>query len=1772
MRTKINIDFDVLKKEFDELNELRKERDEFLEIRKENNYISLRILETNKEIAILKDTFGELFSYRDNYKCKIDFDTKELEVFTSTSLHTHTEYSILDGANRTKDLAKKYEYSGAITDHGVMYGFIDFYKKMKAVYKKPIIGFEAYTESIDGEANKNHLILLAKNDIGLKNVMKLCSLGNMHPTTTFPSRPIISYKELEEHHDGVIVLSACIAGEVPKMIVENNEEKLKKVITFFKNTFGEDYYFEIQRHITKEYVENVIHEENLAVDVEAAVDSYHNLTKDAFIHKYSRHLYRNIELYVKEPVVNERIISLSKEYGIKVLATTDAHYLNADDAYMHEALLCNNTKKTLNDPDRFRFAGTNYHVNTCSEMEKLFYDLPEVLINTLEVEDKCNVEIEFGNYKLPNFPIPDGYTDKTYLEKLVWDGFYERFGKNVEEFKNIVCESDTETAEKMYEERKERIRFELDTVFRMGYQGYFFIVWDYVQYAKTHGIFVGAGRGCVNADTLLYTETGLKRICDVEVGEKVYTHDGTLKTVKDTHKYPTVKGEKLIKPRVYYGDKFGNAYTENHKILAVKTLKETDNHKLVQGYKFQSSITVNPEWINAKDLEVGDLLVVPRFNIKKNENITKIDLAKYADERYEVKENVIIEKLLPNTFNKYSIRSIVNNTKLTKESVSKILYGGIVKDKTIKKLSDYLMTLNLTIEEWRNEYFRWQTSSYREINRYLTIDKNLMFILGLMTGDGWVRRRCGEVGVCFHIGEDTNDILKKLNTVFDIKFNATKIHEKSQNVIQYRASNTLIKKFLLDFWKGYDYTSKTKTFPNWIFDLDENLKMSFIEGLWYADGSHKNKSSYCSTSWTLICKLKTLLTSLNIPNGLEFRPAHYSENANAKNSSDSWKIVIPHNFISSKKQFFETTTDYVLKRIYRIEEETADYVYDITVEENHSYVTSNFVAHNSGAGSLVLYCLHITEQLDPIKHDLLFARFLNPDRVSMPDIDLDFEFEYRENVIDYCRRFYGKECVSRIITFGTMAAKVAVRDMARVMGYDHGFADSIAKLIPAEPKMTLKKAFNEPDFDAIYHSNVDARKIIDLAMKVEGLVRNTSQHACGVIISSDDISKFCPMTLATDKETGITALTTQITMTECEEIGLLKFDFLGLRTESVIKESLADIKKLYDLDLGNYDIPVNDVKVYENLAKGNTAGVFQLESDGMTSVISQLYQDVPERIEHMTEEECEKFGEELFERLTAGISLYRPGPLDEIPHYIEGMLNSEKVVYDTPKLESILKSTYGVLVYQEEVMLAVQVLAGFSAGQADTIRKAMGKKKQEILDEYKPYFIEGSGNKLDSHTNKPLNIKGCIANGIDRETAEKIWDKMNSFAKYAFNKSHGAAYAVVSAQTAWLAYYYPVIFLKANLNVYISNADKLKMYLSFCTRSGIKMLPPSVNHSQELFSLNEDGTAIVFGLKGVKGLDKVSKKIIEERNTRGLFTSLEDFINRMLKYQKVNIGNIQALIYVGALDEFNGTRKEKIDKLEDILDVQKVVSKSNQCTIFDIAEEFEIVNLKDLYTFTLSNNEEFDKETLLDKENEYSGFYISGHPLDDYKMILDHADLQHISSLVTDENAEMYKKQFLKVGGMITDIEKKNTKKGGFLYTFTLKDMTGDIRCVCFEDNYKKNGHKIKEKEKAVIYGKFDINDFGPQLVVDTITSLSSVSENIVAVNLFSDYDLQTARSQYIKLSQLVPKDIGDVKLNFIRNQVVQPGIHKGKMSLQFFSELQNIFGENSCKLIYKSK
>jgi DNA polymerase III subunit alpha len=824
-----------------------------VELKEDSLVFSLNGIEVNTvEAGEAKETFKR----RKKLKAVVK-EIVENELLTQiihwADLHRHSGFSLLRATSRIEDMVEKTEYAGALTDYGAMFGIVDYYKKMKKAGKKPILGFEAFTESINGEKNANHLVLLAMNYKGLKNLFKLTSLGFEN---VYHEKPHLSYEMLRKYSEGVIATSAGLNGEIPRRLLEDDYEGAKRVALELAHIFGkENFYIEIQRHGIEE-----------------------------------------------EDIVNPQLIQLARELDLKIVGTTDSHYTNKKDAKDHEILLCLHDKTTLDDDNRTVFPGEGYHIHTVDEIEELFADIPEALDNTLEIAEKCNVELELGKVNMPHFKVPAPYKDESaYFQYLCWKGFEERF-KGTEKFNS--------------EEYRERLQFEMDTINRMGFPGYFLIVWDFVDFAKRRGILVGPGRG-------------------------------------------------------------------------------------------------------------------------------------------------------------------------------------------------------------------------------------------------------------------------------------------------------------------------------------------------------------------------------------------------------------------------------------------------------------------SACGSLVAYVLRITE-VDPIEYGLLFERFLNVDRISMPDIDIDFEDKRRGEVFDYVKQEYGEESVSKIITFGTMAARMVVRDVARVLGKPYSLGDRIAKAIPQKPKMTLKKAFEEsPEFKKMYEEDPEVREVVDIAMKLEGLPRNMSQHACGVIIAPSAVTDFIPQVWIENEETGEKEPTTQFTMSECEEMGLLKMDFLGLRTMGVVSTAIKDInarrKEEGKEPIDFLSIPTDDIKVYDFISKGNTAGVFQLEGNGMTKFMQELFQDAHTYLDIKDKEERRKIGRQLFERVIAGLSLYRPGPIDDIPNYIQNMLNPENITYELPALEPILRNTYGIIVYQEQVMFIVRELAGFSKGQADTIRKAMGKKKKEILDEYEEYFIYG---------NEDMGIKGCIANGIPEDLARKIWLKLKKFGEYAFNKSH----------------------------------------------------------------------------------------------------------------------------------------------------------------------------------------------------------------------------------------------------------------------------------------------------------------------------------------------------------------------------------------------------------------
>ena len=1052
-------------------------------------------------------------------------------------LHTHTEYSLLDGSNKIKDYVKKVKEMGmtaaAITDHGVMYGCIDFYKECRANGINPVIGCEVYVapgsrfdrERVQGEDRYYHLILLAENNTGYQNLIKVVSAGFVDG---YYYKPRVDFEILEKYHEGIICLSACLAGEIARLLNRGLYDEARAVALKYKEAYGENNYFlEMQDHGIPEQAN-----------------------------------------------VNQQLLRLSKETGIPLVVTNDCHYTDKSDAASHEVLLCIQTGKKLTDEDRMRFETEEFYVKSEEEMLELFPYAREAVYRTQEIADRCHVEIEFGVTKLPHFDVPEGYDSWTYLNKLCFEGLNRRYGDEAESL-------------------KDRLEYELNTIRTMGYVDYFLIVWDFINYARTHGIPVGPGRG-------------------------------------------------------------------------------------------------------------------------------------------------------------------------------------------------------------------------------------------------------------------------------------------------------------------------------------------------------------------------------------------------------------------------------------------------------------------SAAGSLVSYTTGITN-IDPVKYSLVFERFLNPERVSMPDIDIDFCYERRSEVIDYVIKKYGKDCVTQIVTFGTLKARGVIRDVGRVLDMPYGYVDSVAKMIPMELNTTLDSALEKNhELKALYDSDDQIRNLIDIAKTLEGLPRNTGMHAAGVVIAQKPMDEYVPLSRGGDG-----TIVTQYIMTTIEELGLLKMDFLGLRTLTVINDAVKLVEKNHGIKLDMDAIDYNDKGTLELICSGKCEGIFQLESSGMKSFMKELK---PQSIED----------------IIAGISLYRPGPMDFIPQYIKGKNNPDTITYDCPQLEPILKPTYGCIVYQEQVMQIVRDLAGYSMGRSDLVRRAMSKKKHHVMEEERKNFVYG---------NPQEGVPGCLANGISEQVANKIYDDMIAFASYAFNKSHAAAYAVVALQTAYLKRYYPLEFMAALMTSVIDSSGKVAGYIGVCRAGGIEVLPPDVNCGDGRFSVS-DGR-IRYGLYAIKSVGRSTiDAIMEDRQKNGPFRDLEDFLKRVSKYD-ANKRTIENLIKSGALDSLEGNRRQKCMVFPDMLDSINNSRKNEvegQMSLFDFADD----TAKEALKVQFPKVEEFDKEILLAFEKELMGVYVSGHPLDDYISLLEkNVTAKAVDFAVEEETGQATVKDGSEVilGGMITAITIKYTKNNQTMAFLTLEDLTGDIEAIVFPRDYETNRNLIKEGNKVFIKGRVQAQD-----------------------------------------------------------------------------------------------
>lgn len=1149
-----------------------------------------------------------------------------------THLHVHTEYSLLDGSNKIKEYVSRVKELGmnsaAITDHGVMYGVIDFYKAARAAGIKPVLGCEVYVapgsrfdrELSHGDDRYYHLVLLAENNQGYQNLMKIVSKGFVEG---YYYKPRVDMEVLETYHEGIIALSACLAGEVQRYLVRGLYDEAKETAYKYEKCFGKgNFFLELQDHGIPD-----------------------------------------------QKTVNAGLMRMSEETGIELVATNDVHYTYAEDAEPHDILLCLQTGKKLSDENRMRYEGGQYFVKSEEEMRALFPYAAQAIDNTQKIADRCNVEIEFGVTRLPHFDVPDGYDSWTYLNKLCHEGLVRRYPDK-------------------HDELLPKLDYELSVIQKMGYVDYFLIVWDFINYARTHGIPVGPGRG-------------------------------------------------------------------------------------------------------------------------------------------------------------------------------------------------------------------------------------------------------------------------------------------------------------------------------------------------------------------------------------------------------------------------------------------------------------------SAAGSLVSYTTGITN-IDPIRYNLLFERFLNPERVTMPDIDIDFCYERRSEVIDYVIEKYGKDCVTQIVTFGTLAARGVIRDVGRVMDLPYNFCDTIAKNIPNELNITIDKALiMNPELRSMYESDETVKRLIDMAKRLEGLPRHTSMHAAGVVISQKAMDEYVPLSRSSDG-----TITTQFVMTTIEELGLLKMDFLGLRTLTVISDAVKLVEKNHGIKIDVDNIDYDDKKVLDSIGTGKCDGIFQLESAGMKNFMKELK---PQSLEDVI----------------AGISLYRPGPMDFIPKYIKGKNEPESVTYVCKELEPILEPTYGCIVYQEQVMQIVQNLAGYTMGQADNIRRAMSKKKQYVIDAERQNFVYG---------NEEQGIKGCIANGISEQAANQIYDSMVDFAKYAFNKSHAAAYAVVAYQTAYLKYYYPVEFMAALMTSVIDNTRKVAEYIYSCRQMGIKVLSPDINEGEGRFLATKDG--IRYGMYAIKSIGRqVIDIILAEREANGKYITLSDFLSRVAG-REVNKRAVENLIKAGACDGLDGNRQQMLlvyNTLIDNLNQEKKNSLAGQMSLFDLVSEEE----KKAYEVRFPNVEEYTKEIKLGFEKEVLGIYLSGHPLEEYEEKWRKNISAVTADFMLDEETNAVKikdNQSVVIGGIITEKTIKYTKQNKAMAFITVEDLFGTVEVIIFPRDYEKYSRYLNEDEKVFVAGHANVEeDKNGKLICEKIYSFDDTKRELWLQFATKESYEEKEKELY---SRLYGSDGNDEIVIYIASPRAMKRLgqnHNIHINPELVGNLTEFLGEKNVKIVEKS-
>ena len=824
---------------------------------------------------------------------------------------------------------------------------------------------------------------------------------------------------------------------------------------------------------------------------------------------------------------------------------------------------------------------------------------------------------------------------------------------------------------------------------------------------------------------------------------------------------------------------------------------------------------------------------------------------------------------------------------------------------------------------------------------------------------------------------------------------------------------------------------------------------------------------------------------------------------------------------------------------------TMGYVdYFLIVWDFINYAKSNGImvgpGRGSAAGSIVSYALKITN-IDPIRYNLLFERFLNPERVSMPDIDIDFCYERRQEVIDYVSRKYGPEKVVQIVTFGTLAAKGVIRDVGRVMDLPYAYVDSLAKMIPNELNITIDRALQiNPELRKLYEGDEQVRTLIDMSKRLEGLPRHTSMHAAGVVICSKPAEELVPLSRGADG-----SITTQFTMTTIEELGLLKMDFLGLRTLTVLRDAVALIEKSKGVHIDLDHIDMDDKKVLASIGTGKTDGVFQLESGGMKSFMKELR---PQNLED----------------IIAGISLYRPGPMDFIPKYIRGKNNASTVTYSCPQLEPILEPTYGCIVYQEQVMQIVRDLGGYTLGRSDLVRRAMSKKKQAVMEKERANFIYG---------NEEEQVPGCVAKGIPEEAASKIYDEMMDFAKYAFNKSHAACYAVVAYQTAFLKYYYPVEFMAALMTSVIDNSEKVAEYIMVCKSMGITILPPDINQGESGFSVN--GRSIRYALTAIKSVGRpVIDAVVEERRERGPYVNLKDFITRVAQ-KDVNKKAMENFIKAGAFDSLPGTRKQFMSAYVQIMDHIIKDRKNNmagQMSLFDLVDDSQ----KEEFDVKLPDVGEYSKEMLLSFEKEVLGVYISGHPLEEWEELWKKGITNTTADfMLKEEDGETVVKDNMSVtiGGMIADKKIKYTKNDKIMAFLTLEDLLGSVEVIVFPKDYEKYHEKLTEDNKVFIKGRVSLEeDKDGKLICERVTPFDEVQRKLwIKFKTRQEYE-ENVGELYKMLADSDGQDGVVIYIEDPKSMKQLPPNKNVNANEKLISELMGRFGNENIKISFDVK